>query len=188
MKKLFLLSLLLVSLFAKKRVILVAGPESSGSMFIARHIAKTLDWEYHNYLPPGSEELETDNNKVVHFSFPLGTKPYFPDLREILQSYKDYDRKFILTTRDQNISMLSKYRRFRRRNSACVQHKHRSKQSIGNIIKSQEPYMIWNYETMLYLEDTYFDLLYDFLGLSPKKRSIPKEMYDGNKKYIKSPK
>ena len=39
-----------------------------------------------------------------------------------------------------------------------------------------------NYETMLYLNEVYFDLLYDFIG--GIKKHYPK-LKDGNKNYMK---
>ena len=41
---------------------------------------------------------------------------------------------------------------------------------------------IWNYETMLYLNEAYFDLLYDFVGGINKH--YPK-LVDGNMNYMK---
>ena len=57
-----------------------------------------------------------------------------------------------------------------------------SKLILSEIIKSNEKYFIWNYETMLYLNEVYFDLLYDFVeGIN---KHYPK-LKDGNINYMK---
>ena len=69
-------------------------------------------------------------------------------------------------------------RRFKGRN---LQRDHSTcKSIISDIVKSGEKYFIWNYETMVYLSDVYFNLLYDFLEIDSNNRKYP-EVINGNK-------
>ncbi len=92
------------------------------------------------------------------------------------------DLYFIVTTRYAEFSNLSKKTRFKRSEKDINNNMLQSKLILSEIIKSNEKYFIWNYETMLYLNEVYFDLLYDFVEGINKHYSNVK---DGNIKYIK---
>ena len=92
------------------------------------------------------------------------------------------DLYFILTTRHTQFSNLSKIKRFGRTKKEIDNNMLQSKLILSEIIKSNEKYFIWNYETMLYLNEVYFDLLYDFVeGIN---KHYPK-LKDGNINHMK---
>jgi hypothetical protein len=93
------------------------------------------------------------------------------------------DLYFVLTTRYYAFSNISKRNRFNRTNEDIANNSKESRLILSEIIKSSEKYFIWNYETMLYLKDVYFDLLYKFIESDSKY--YPQNVVDGNIKYVK---
>ena len=166
-----------------KKAFIITGPECSGSVFISQVIANCLgatkninDWNGF-----GRCKSIVPNIEVLHRSQPSGPFKY-TTLKEFKNEYRGAKLYFILTTRYHEFSNLSKIRRFKRCKQDIEFNMAHSKLILSEIIKSKEKYFIWNYETMLYLNENYFDILYDFLEVS--KRNYPK-IKDGNIKYFK---
>ena len=167
-----------------KKFFIITGPESSGSVFISQVIANYVgatkninDWNGHGYC----KSLKP-NIKILHRSQPSGNANRFTTLKQIKEECKEMDLYFILTTRYHECSNLSKVNRFKRSEKDIINNMEKSKSILSEIIKSNEKYFIWNYETMLYLNEIYFDLLYNFVeGIN---KHYPK-IKDGNIKYLK---
>ena len=168
-----------------KKVFIITGPESSGSVFISQVIANYVgatkninDWDGYGYC----KSLKP-NIKILHRSQPFVRAEQYFTLKQFKEEFKGMGLYFILTTRYTKFSNLSKIKRFKRTKKDIDNNMLQSKLILSEIIKSNEKYFIWNYETMLYLNEVYFDLLYDFVGGINKH--YPK-VKDGNIKYLPS--
>ena len=166
-----------------KKVFLITGPESSGSVFISQVIANYVgatkninDWNGYGYC-----KSIKPNIIILHRSQPWGNANQYLTLKQIKEEFKGMDLYFILTTRYHEYSNLSKIRRFGRTEEDINNNMLQSKSILSEIIRSNEKYFIWNYETMLYLNEVYFDLLYDYVG--GVNKHYPK-VEDGNKNYF----
>lgn len=180
------LSLLLIPTFfwGAKKAYIITGPESSGSVFIAQVIAHVTgkdscykDWSGYRWNGNLGDDLI-----IVHLSQPAGDKhdEFYP-LSWFQETLKDYDRYFILTTRDVTIIKESKRHRFHCSSKKIKEHEALSKNILSEILLHEKCF-IWNFETQIYLKEAYFQLLYDFLGISSS--FFPYDLYDANKKYI----
>jgi hypothetical protein len=96
--------------------------------------------------------------------------------------YKNCDIYFIITTRYNYFSNISNSDRFNRTNQELNDNFNNSKRIICDIIKT-ENFFIWNYETMLFMPETYFKLLWNFLKIETDY--FPLNIKDGNFKYLK---
>ena len=165
------------------KVFIITGPESSGSVFISKIIASYLgatknfnDWSGYGYCSSIRSDI-----KILHRSQPFEKVNQYFTLQQFKEEFKGMDLYFILTTRYIQFSNISKKNRFNRTNKDIINNLYKSKSILSEIIKSNEKYFIWNYETMLYLNEVYFDLLYKFIGGINK--FYPK-IKDGNIKYL----
>lgn len=168
----------------KKIAYIITGPESSGSVFISRVIAHVIgatknvnDWKGYGYC-----NSILPNVRVLHRSIPYCISEKYSTLSDLKKEFSGYKLYFIVTTRYHIISNLSKRERFGKNNEQIKNNLILSKQIVSEIIKSDEEYFIWNYETMLYLGRAYFDLLYKFLKVNTTFYPLLK---DGNLKYLK---
>ncbi len=163
----------------------ICGPESSGSVLVAKTISFATghcDF-YGQYSGYGYNNNFSCENLVLHRSLPyLRPKKFQDSLIEEISAFCDkYERvNYILTTRDKNCSIQSKIRRFG-----------------GSIKEAEEDYInaspfferlanddncfIWNYESMLLLGKPYFLRMYRFFGIAS---DFSPEVYDGNAPYI----
>ena len=175
-----------------KNAYIITGPESSGSTFISQIIAHVLGvnpefgtnlgWngrQFCNNLNPD----ETRNNDIVilHRSQPFCKRYQYFDYQEFKTMFKGYNLYFILTTRDPIITAISKKSRWNVDDETIKSDNVKSSEILGTIMEN-EKYFIWNYETMLYLKNVYFNQLYKFLNVT--SYFYPK-VQDGNIKYIK---
>lgn len=164
---------------------IITGPESSGSVFISKVLAYALgatknidDWDGYGHC-----KSVNPNIKVLHRSQPYCYKDQYCNLKQFREEFKNMDLYFVLTTRYHAFSNISKSNRFNRTNEDIMNNAKESRIILSEIIKSGEKYFIWNYETMLYLKEVYFDLLYKFIGSNSKY--YPQNVSDGNIKYVK---
>ena len=111
----------------------------------------------------------------------MRTKQWHDKPDEIKKIFNQYDQiKFIIATRDISASILSRIERFGGNLKGYQKDNSRAKKLFAKIIKNED-FFIWNYETMLALENIYFQQLYKWLSI--KSDFIP-ELKDGNKKYF----
>ena len=165
------------------KCVLVTGPESSGSRLIARIASEVLNVQrFKDYSGMGTSYR--GKNKVEHISLPSGPSIFYPDIDLWINQNKDFDLYFILATRDINISKLSKMNKFARKKREVDKESKRAEEITSRIIKSGIKYFIWSYETFMFLQKDYLDLLYDFLGV---ESDFMPELKDGNLKYLKRP-
>ena len=160
-----------------KRAYIITGAESTGSVFISKCISTSMgfySWTGYGFYEP------SDDIKFLHRSQPRGSPLQYSDYTELSKIFSGYDCKYIICTRDISFSNLSKNKRFKRTDPQLQHNQNTCKSIISDIVKSGEEYFIWNYETMVYLGDVYFDLLYDFLEIDNNNRKYP-EVINGNK-------
>lgn len=159
-----------------KQGYIITGAESTGSVFISKCISKSMgydSWDGYNLYEP-SHEI-----KFLHRSQPWGESQQYSDYKQLSKMFIGYDCKYIICTRDITFSNLSKHKRFNRTNQEMERDHGVCKSIISNIITSGEKHFIWSYETMVYLGDVYFDLLYDFLEVKSCDRNYP-DVINGN--------
>ena len=167
-----------------KKAYIILGFEGSGSVFIAKTISFIIGscssfGEWNGY---GLNKRLGENNVVLHRSIPfMRPKKWHDEPDEIKENFKEYDQiKFIIATRDLSASMLSRIERFGGNLESYKKDNLRAKNFVTKFIKKEDCF-IWNYETMLALENIYFQQLYKWLSV--KNDFIP-ELKDGNRKYF----
>ena len=159
-----------------KRGYIITGSESTGSVFISKCISESMgfsNWNGYKFFEP------TSSLKFLHRSQPYGKARQYSDYKEISNMFDGYECRYIICTRDISFSNLSKQRRKGRSNPDLTHNHNTCKSIITDIVNSGERYFIWNYETMVYLGNGYFDLLYDFLEICRPSRKYP-EVINGN--------
>ena len=173
----------------KRKIIIITGREGTGSTFISKTlyngISNKLDWSGSGLSSDSIKEKIIINNQEIilfHKTQPCNTVDYFTELGDFKNKYKNDDIYFIITTRYNIITNITNSNRFNRTELQNQDNSKKCKEILGDIIKT-EKYFIWNYETMLFLKEVYFETLYKFLELD--LNYIPNKIEDGNLKYIK---
>ena len=166
----------------KNKCVFVIGPESSGSMLIAKIISHVLD--SHKYGEwNGIGWSDKGVHKVYHRSLPYGYPSKFPNLKDlILENEKDYDIYFILTTRDISISEVSRFNRWAKPFGRAKQESEQAREIMITVMNGVQPYFIWSYETFMFLKKEYLKSLYQFLGV--ESDSIP-NLIDANQSKVR---
>jgi len=169
---------------------IICGPESSGSVFIAKTISfATGHCEFFGqYSGHGFNSDSPCENLVLHRSLPYGRhkkgrSAKFQDslLEEIAEFSEKYERvNFILTTRDKNCSILSKSRRFGV-NIDDANEDYAIAAPFFERLVNDDHCFIWNYESMLLFGRPYFLRMYRFFGI---ESDFTPEVYDGNAPHV----
>ena len=173
----------------KRKIIIITGREGTGSTFITRvlynGITNKFNWSGSGLSSDNiKEKIIINNQEIILFdrTQPCNTVDYYTELSEFKNKYKNDDIYFIITTRYNIFSNITNSNRFNRTEQQNQDNSEKCKKIIRDIIKT-EKYFIWNYETMLFLKEIYFETLYKFLELD--LNYIPNKIKDGNLKYIK---
>jgi len=159
------------------KTIAVIGPEASGSRLVAKTIAlcegvmdNWNDWD-------GTLWWKKNNKvKIYHRSIPSGPDKFIDNIK--LLTLTEENLKIVFTTRDKNISKIS-------RNNSESKHNFYIEQNKQAILDAQEleiPYYLFSYETFMLYKELYLKELLKFTG-SPLFY-IP-TLIDGNKKYLR---
>ncbi len=162
----------------KNKCIIVVGPESSGSTLVANIFAHVLgmhdfnEWDAAGWCDNGYDML-------CHRSLPYGRyPPRFPNIDRWISKYKDdYDLSFILTTRDITISEVSRFYRWGKPFEQSKEESDKARELMVKIMNSGQKYFIWSYETFMFLQKDYLDLLYRFLDI---ETDFMPDLKDGN--------
>lgn len=169
----------------RPKCIMVIGPSSTGSMLIAKTIAAALgiaEWGKWNGVQ-WAKPRETKGHNIFHLSIPNPNKEFYEmNLDEWARILDGHDLYYILTTRDENCSNLSRVNRWNLSQEKIDSDKIITRQVINTILLSKYKSMIWSYETFMFLENDYLTELWKFLEFD--SNFIP-PLEDGNKKYIK---
>ena len=166
----------------KKKCVFAIGPESTGSMLVAKIISHVL--EVHQYGDwDGVGWSDKGSHKVCHRSLPYGFPSKFPDVDKwIKENETEYDIYFVLTTRDITVSESSRIERFSKNPEQVKEETGIAKDMMLKIMKGEQKYFLWSYETFMFLKLDYLKLLYDFLKVD--SAFIP-PLFDGNKKRVR---
>ena len=166
---------------------IICGPESSGSVLVAKTISFVTghcDF-YGKYSGYGFNSESACNNLVLHRSLPYMRPKIFQDsLIEEIATFSDkYERvNYILTTRDKSCSILSKIRRFGS-NKKDAEKDYEIAAPFFEKLTGDDNCFIWSYESMLLLGKPYFFRMYRHFGI--KSDFVP-QIHDGNARYIKN--
>lgn len=166
---------------------IVCGPESSGSVLVAKTISHAIgvSTDFNSWNGYGYNSEIGANNLVLHRSIPfMRPKMYHDDVqKEIRELKKHYSRiNYILTTREPTISLISKKNRFGGTYEDGELDLEKGKTFFRQIC-GEPTCFIWSYESMQILGADYFKRLYSFYGISSD--FIP-EVRDANQKYIRT--
>lgn len=166
-----------------KKCVIVIGPESSGSMLIAKICSHVLgidkfgEWN-------GVAWSDKGGDKVCHRSLPYGNPSKFPNIMKwIKENEQNYDIYFILTTRDVTLSEISRLNRWSKPYDQIRRESLKAKEIMNKIMGGNVKYFLWSYETFMFLEKAYLDCLYNFLNV--ESEYMPNLM-DANKDKIKA--
>ena len=163
----------------------VCGPESSGSVFLAKTISFVTghcDF-FGQYSGYGYNSDTPCENLVLHRSLPYKRPKRFQDalLEEVAAFSEKYERvNYILTTRDKNCSIKSKVRRFGGDLNEAEED-YATASPFFESLANDDSCFIWSYESMLMLGKPYFYRMYRHFDI--QSDFVP-EVYDGNTKYI----
>lgn len=166
----------------------ICGPESSGSVFIAKTISYVTGHcdffgEYSGY---GFNSNIPCENLVLHRSLPFRRRPKkFQDVlvKEISSFSNKYEFvNYILTTRDKNCSIKSKIRRFGGTIEEAEEDYRKAFQFFEQLVNDDNCF-IWSYETMVMMGGPYFQRMYRFFSI---ESDFYPDIYDGNASYIKN--
>lgn len=167
----------------RRKIIFVVGQESSGSRLVAKACAASFgivpfsDWNAIGWA-------HGENVSVCHRSLPFGTPPKFPNIDRWKKKYgATHDLFFVLTTRDVNLSDLSKMEMFGKSTETVKAERTKVLAVYSKIMKQDAPYFLFSYETLMFLQKPYWQELYKFLGLSAEDRVFP-DLIDANEKRI----
>ena len=161
----------------KGNCVIVVGPESTGSRLVAKICAHVLglasfgDWDAVGWI-------ENERHRVCHRSLPYGLPEKWPDVtRWVRSNWRHSDIRFILVTRDLTLSHLSRRKRFGKSLATCRQQSERARAIMIDIMDNRYQYLLWSYETFMFLGEAYLRELYEFLGV---ESSYCPELRDGN--------
>lgn len=163
----------------------ICGPESSGSVLIAKTISHAIgaSKQFADYSGYGYNGEIGIDGLVLHRSIPfLRPKKTHRDLLEEISRLKqDYHViNYILTTRDPLISIISKVNRFGGTLDEGREDLELAREFFISI-SSEPTCFIWSYETMQLLGKAYFQRLYEFFDINSD--FVP-ALRDANSKYI----
>ncbi len=163
---------------------IVLGPESSGSVFIARVISFVIghcrtfgEWNGYGFNDSiGADKL------VLHRSIPYMRPKIFPSLPEILGPLAGYDRiRIVLTSRDRSIMAQSTMRRIGGTAEEAAADLATGDALFAKLLERDDVFL-WSYELMNAFGAPYFQRLYRFLGV---QTDFVPPVRDENAKYIK---
>ena len=166
------------------KCVFVIGPESSGSMLIARVCSHVLDIHFFGTWN-GAAWSDKGNHKVCHRSLPYGYPPQYPNISEwVAENENDYEISFVLTTRDITISEVSRFERWSKPLELSMKESEHAKGMMNEVLAGPHPCFVWSYETFMYLQAPYLQRLYQFLGVESDFMPVVK---DANKNKIADP-
>lgn len=174
---------------ARKHII-VTGTESSGGSLVARTIAHAFEVSHFDaWDGMGPNAITNQIVKVQHVSLPAGNPAEFPNVREwIVGDDEDGPRVFVLTVRDNGISIRSKMRRAEGYSGLTFEEAQRDNaraaRLLAEISSSHRPHLFFSYEALIFLGHVYLQDLYRFLGV--ESEFVP-PMIDANARYLKPP-
>ena len=163
----------------------ICGPESSGSVLIAKTISHAVGASNHfsGYSGYGYNGEIGIDNLVLHRSIPfLRPKKTHHDLLDEIALLKQHYHiiNYILTTRDPLISIISKSNRFGGSLAEGREDIELARDFFVSVC--QEPTcFVWSYETMQLLGKAYFQRLYEFFNIDSE--FVP-AIKDANSKYV----
>lgn len=168
----------------KPKAVLVTGPESSGSKLIAKTLAHVMEIkEFGSWN--GTRTVSNTGAKIHHQSLPskLGVNKEWLDIDEWYTEHKnDWKTYIVLTTRDKNLSILSKIKRFQKSFQDSEYEMGKAVNIMSNVINSNYRYYIFSYESFILLQKEYIQLLYKYIGINSE---FCPSIKDANKPYIK---
>ncbi len=144
--------------------VFVLGPEGSGSKLAARLCAEALG--IHPFDAWDGDGLCLDaHNDVTHRSLPFGDPPRYPDVDGWLAERTQRDCYFVLTTRDETLSHCSRLARFPKSPAQCRSESALARERMAAVMRGDHPYLVWSYESFVFLGTEYLTELHRFLGV-----------------------
>ena len=167
----------------RNKCVFTVGPESTGSMLVARILAHVLEIEPYGQWN-GVGWNDRGKHRICHRSLPFDIPPRYPNIDQWISSNEgDYDLYFVLTTREIALSESSRMSRFKKPNDQVECESIRAREIMADIMQRDVNLFIWSYETFMFLGIDYLRMLYRFIGV--ESDFIP-ALVDGNKKKIKA--
>lgn len=169
----------------KKRVVVITGFESSGSVFLARVVSHVLgrcekfgNWSGYGWNGKANQDLV-----IVHRSMPYGRNPkrWLDDLKSESEPLGEYDAEFIICTRDRSISKISREIRFGGSDREYNEDDEAARQIFESIMMSSR-YFVFSFESSVALGMPYYRTLYRWLKV---ESDFDPPVYDANAPYIR---
>ena len=166
------------------KCVFVTGKEGTGCSLLSRTLAHALgicDFESWNGASP--HIACSSGDKVQHTSLPYGGGDgNWPDVTEWIDSNRDHEQYFVITTRDVHISEKSKMLKCGKDLPQVQRETEGAHRILTEILSSEHRTFIFSYETFMFLKEAYLQRLYRFLGI---ESDFMPPLKDGNRKYLK---
>lgn len=166
------------------KCIFVTGKEGTGGGLIARTLSHVLGiQEFQSWDGCVPHISCQGGDKVQHTSLPYGGgEGNWPDVARWVDKNRDYEQYFVITTRDVNISEMSKMVQCGKDLSQVRRETQGAHRVLTQIMQGGHRTFIFSYETFMFLQETYLQRLYRFLGVESK---FMPPLEDGNVKYLR---
>lgn len=167
-----------------KKLVVVTGFESSGSVFAAKVVSLVLGkcsrfGEWNGY---GLNGVEGDEVVVLHQSMPSRRpKLWLDSLITNIQQFKEYDVSVVVCTRDLNISKQSRMARFGGSLESYTRDDERARLALVELMSKYRSF-VFGFESAVSLRDSYYQVFFEWLGV---QSSFSPKVFDANKPYVK---
>ena len=180
--------------------VFVVGPESSGSTYIAKAISNAFGnapWNGRGFNSCDDPQCDAANgyvrpcgacaqpkHMVCHRSMPFRDK--WPPIDAWRQ---EYDARFVMCTRDQNVSRLSQKNRFTWKTEADLEAEHEQMLSMAKALLDDPDasVFVWSLETGVLFGDSMTRRLARFVGVPEDTLIDQLKMKDVNAPYVQPP-
>lgn len=168
-----------------KRAIIVTGFESSGSVFLAKIVSHVVgasksfdDWNGYGWNGTKGDDLI-----ILHRSLPYERNPkkWLADVQKEIETLEDYEKEYVICTRDLTISRFSRQARFGGSIEDYQKDDDTARANFAEIMET-ERFFVFSFESATSLGLLYYRTLYTWLGADS---SFDPPVFDANAPYVK---
>jgi len=193
-----------------RKIIYVAGSENTGTRYLSSIISKMdhiegLNADKHeqdlddiwnlvqNTMIDQAATLfnsavQTDKDILTRRSYPHGARPIWYSIKNLQKLADKVGRELVVlvTTRDINMLNLSLCRVDKNKNPQIAFDRIQTAYNVifNDLLNSNIKYAILNYETLMLLGYTYYQLVLESVGIEVNLDPSQVEVRDGNRKYL----
>ena len=168
-----------------KKLIIITGFESTGSVFVAKVISYVTGkcQTYGSWSGYGVNGSVDDELVILHQSMPSSRRPkkWLSDLDGKISQYVGYQVYCVVCTRDLNISKQSRMSRFGGTLREYTEDDERASEYLISLLRAHNSF-IFSFETAVALKNYYYHELFKWLDVETE--FVP-PLFDANAPYVK---